>query len=288
MKFRTDLAVESFDHIGNLPNGITVNETKKNGISITEVNITNDLASNAIKKPKGKYITIELSDFKSVSSDFKSEVETTANEIKALIPDSQSSVLIAGLGNSDITPDSIGPLATSMIFATRHISGELAKEIGLDGLRPIAAITPGVLGQTGMETGEIISSICNEISPCAVIAIDALAAISLERLGNTVQISDTGITPGSGVQNARKALDYNTLGVPVISIGVPTVADMSSVVGELSEGAKQKLPRIANGMLITPKEIDVIAEHAAKTVAFAINRALLPELDFETLESLIS
>lgn len=287
MSIRTDLAVESFDNTVKTPKGITVDEDIKDGIKITRITVENELVANQIGKPCGKYITIELSDFKSVSSNFEQEVEVTADELKKLLPQN-GTVLIAGLGNSDITPDAIGPLAASMIFATRHISGEWAKQIGLDGLRPVAAITPGVLGQTGMETGEIIESICKGINPTAVIAIDALAAISIDRLGRTIQISDAGIIPGSGVMNARQGLNMKTMGIPVISVGIPTVADMSSMLSELSEGAKDKIPEKAKGMMITPKEIDVIAERAAKSAAYAINRALLPELDYETLESLIA
>lgn len=285
MDRRTDLALESFDADKSTPGGVVCTQEIKNSIKITRIRVENKAAAQKIGKPVGNYITLELADFKSAAGDLKLQAETAAEELRRLLPGS-GTVLVAGLGNSDITPDAVGPLALSMIFATRHISGEIADKIGLGGLRPVAAVTPGVLGKTGMETGEIIKNICGGISPCAVIAVDALAALSVDRLGNTIQISDAGIIPGSGVQNARKGVNEQSVGVPVIALGVPTVADMSSLLRELS--GSDNLPASAKNMIVTPKEIDIIVERAAKTAAYAINRALLPELDFETLEALIA
>ena len=284
MNIRTDLAMESVQSSGRLPKEISVENEIIKDISVSRVIISSEQAARKIGKPAGRYITVSLSDFRSPSSDFNSDIEVTAAEIKKLIPES-GTILVAGLGNSDITPDAIGPAAASMILATRHLKDNTAFD-NLSALRPVAAVTTGVLGKTGMETSEIVKCICDSIKPSAVIAIDALAAMSIKRLGRTIQISDSGVIPGSGVKNSRKALNKENLGVPVICIGIPTVADMSGILSELSEGAKCLIPKEAKGMMITPKEIDVIVGRAAKTAAFAVNKALFPEFsaeDFETL-----
>ncbi len=285
MNPRTDLAVESFDISSSAPNGVTVDKRTKNGVKITAVTVSDKSASEQLNKPCGEYITLEMGDFKTISDDFKAQTQAAADELTRLLPKS-GTILAAGLGNSDITPDSIGPIAASMIFATRHIPENLADSIGLGRIRPVAAVSPGVLGQTGIEAAEMLKSLCDSIRPAAVIVIDALAAASISRLGNTLQLTNAGIVPGSGVQNARAEISRSTLGVPVVAIGIPTVVDLNCVINELtgtdSEG------KTAQNMMITPREIDVIAERAAKTAAFAVNRALFSELDFETLEAIIA
>ena len=277
MNLRTDLAVEAIELDKKVPLGITKKEYEKAGITVSIVEVNDEESAKKIGKPIGRYTTIQIKNFKFASNKIKEEVEIIADRIRELIP-KEGAVLLAGLGNSDITPDAIGPLTISQILATRHIPEETIKSTGLPELRVVAAIATGVLGQTGVESSEIIGSICKQIDPCVVIAVDALAAGSTERLGCTVQISDTGITPGSGVKNSRKELSQKTLGIPVIAIGVPTVADLSAV----TEAG------FADNMMITPREIDVIVERASKTVAYAINKALQPTLTFEDITALIS
>ncbi len=268
---RTDLAVECIESENIEMHGILHHSENVNGIQITRVNIQTDNAAKNLGKPIGKYVTVETTPFYHFTPDFKNQTEIVGNEIKKLLPDGV--ILVIGLGNSAITPDALGPEVINLIFATRHLSDIVA----FKGLRSTAAVAPGVLGQTGIETAEIVSGIVNTIKPDGVIVIDALAARELSRLGATVQISDTGITPGSGVANHRKALTKETLGVPVISVGVPTVVNI-----------KNFCDIKADNMVVTPREIDTIIENAAKTVGFGINLALQPTLSLDEIISLVN
>lgn len=187
-------------------------------------------------------------------------------------------MLVVGLGNRAITPDTLGPDAADMVLATRHIGGEFARSVGLDDLRPTAVITPGVLGQTGTESGEIVRGVCSVVHPAAVVVIDALAARSVARLGCTVQLCDTGIAPGSGVGQQPQPLNQSTLGVPVVGMGVPTVVDAATIAREFGRpdgGGPDLAPRGAQ-MMVTPREIDVMIHRAARLVAMAVNGALQP------------
>ncbi len=269
---RTDLAVECIESKSTAMSGISHHTENINGIPITRVDIKNERAAKNLGKPVGKYITVETTPFYRFTPDFKNQVEIVGNEIKNLLP--SGVILVIGLGNSAITPDALGPEVINLIFSTRHLSDIDS----FKGLRSTAAVAPGVLGQTGIETAEIVSGIVNTISPDGVIVIDALASRELSRLGATVQISDTGIIPGSGVANHRKALTKETLGVPVISIGVPTVVDINTILENPS----------SENMVVTPREIDTIIENAAKTVAFGINLALQPTLSLDEIISLVN
>ena len=184
-----------------------------------------------------------------------------------------------GLGNESITPDALGSRAAGMVLATRHIQGEFARSAGLDDLRPTAVLSPGVLGQTGVESGEITRGLCSIVNPAAIIAIDALAARSVSRLGCTVQLCDSGIAPGSGVGNNRQVMNRESLGIPVIAIGVPTVVDARTIAIELTgrEDADQDVTPRGSEMMVTPREIDLIISRASRLVAIAINSALQPE-----------
>lgn len=187
-------------------------------------------------------------------------------------------MLVVGLGNEAITPDALGPQAAKMVLATRHIRGEFARTAGLEDLRPTAVMAPGVLGNTGVESGEMAEGVIAVINPAAVVAIDALAAQSLSRLGCTVQLSDTGIAPGSGVGNNRRALNRETLGIPVVAVGVPTVVDAVTLAEELTgreEAAGEVTPRGA-GMMVTPREVDLMIRRASRLVAMSVNAALQP------------
>ncbi len=290
MNFRTDLALERREMLKESDSGgITTETEEKEFAKITRIQITDDFSAKKIGKPQGKYVTVEVPSFGSDAEILDDRLVCLTNEIKNMLPEN-GTVLVVGLGNISITPDALGPKAAGYILATRHISRELAKSIGFENLRSAAVISPGVLGQTGIETGEIIRGVVDRIKPSCVITIDALASRNLSRLGKTVQMSDTGISPGSGVGNARKRLDKSTLGVEVLSIGVPTVVDCATLTHDLIDREKTRdysvLPQ-SEMMMVTPKEIDLLIERASKLVGMAINCALQPNLEAEDILSLV-
>ena len=202
MQFRTDLAIEAREIAGENTGGIEFKKYSENGLEISRLIVKNQKARQALGKEIGTYITIELPSLTDNFTETDKRLETVGNEIKRLLPVNVL-VLVAGLGNMEITPDSLGPKTSRRVLATRHIGGEIARSTGLDRLRPVAVMQTGVTGQTGIETGEYILSIVRRIRPTAVVAIDALASRRTERLGCTLQISDTGISPGAGVGNHR-------------------------------------------------------------------------------------
>ena len=278
MTLRTDLAVERREMTGDkIPDGVSFEELEEGNVKTTKIEITNKNGEDVLGKPKGKYITVEIEGDLSSGSDEKDAVNALSDALRELI-DENGLVLVAGLGNENITPDALGPLTVNRILATRHISEKIG-QLGLPELRQVAAISTGVLGQTGMETGEIIGSICKTLSPSAVIAVDALATVSAKRLGRTVQISDTGICPGSGVGNSRKRLDSSTLGTKVISIGVPTVIDASALCDCQDEGTEK--------MMVTPRDIDAIIDRMSRLISSCINLALQKNLTPEDVSALV-
>lgn len=290
--YRTDLAMESRELLGaqNIE-GVQSSEESVENIQISRITVLNEAGAQKLGKPVGNYITIQAPPFTgSVDASYK-EIEMIAGEIGRMLPPNPQLVLVAGLGNRSITPDALGPDVAGQILATRHIKKEVAQEVGLGDLTPVAAIAPGVLGQTGVETGEIISSVARDIKPSAVIVIDALASKSLDRLGCTIQISDVGIVPGSGVQNARKALNRETLGIPVIAIGIPTVVDAATIACDLlndeSDATRQKVEPRGAAMMVTPREVDVMMDRAAKVLGLAINKALQPTMALEDIQMLV-
>ncbi len=281
MEIRTDLALEKCENLDKKSlNGVTCESFSVGEMKITRIEVTNENGERAIGKPMGKYITAETVPFAKHAQYIGEGLEAVSREIASLLPQ-KGTVLVAGLGNSRITPDALGPKCVSMIFATRHITGELMKETGLANLRSVCAIATGVMGETGAEASEIIKGMVNQTKPSAVITVDALAARSVERLGNTVQMCSTGITPGSGVGNSRAEISEKTLGVPVIAIGVPTVVDAATLISDYS--GKLFSSRSAVEMMVTPREVDLMIEHAAKLTSLAINRALQPNISAEDL-----
>lgn len=288
MNARTDLAIEKDSFIsGDRPKGIRrkIFETEKT--KITKISVLDKEAAEVIGKPVGEYITVELDEFSYDTELLDDRMKSISTQISSLLPNGDGTVLVAGIGNKDITPDALGPRCAEGIFSTRHITSELAEEIGLDRLNPVCSLATGVLGQTGIETGEIIKSVADAIKPKAVIVIDALAAAGLERLGRTVQITDTGITPGSGVGNKRAEISRNTLGVPVIAIGVPTVVDAVTLAKDMTGNKTATESAEAQNMMVTPREIDVMIERASKLIALCVNCALQPETDPELLLSVV-
>lgn len=290
MIFGTDLAIERREITNSGKNdGVTVKKRRIKSASVTEIEITTDAGAEKLGKPVGTYVTVELPPFSSEFDDADSRMLAVRDEIKKLLPKNTSGVLVVGLGNSDITPDALGPKTEKDIFSTRHITKSLAEEVGLPSLRPVSSASPGVLGQTGIESAEMIRGIMNETSPDAVITVDALSARSIKRLGCTVQMTNTGIVPGSGVGNHRAEISRKTLGVPVIAIGVPTVVDAAALVYDITgnENIPQPERERAEKMMVTPREIDVMISRASRLLALAINSALQPDMDMKTLLSLV-
>ena len=259
---RTDLAIEATElimsekeaeedtssHRDEL-DGIEITEENINDrIKLTKVRITNENGEKSTGKPIGNYITIESPTMKENDTETHEEIIKVLSENIASLAKLKkvSLILVAGLGNRYVTPDALGPLVISRILVTRHITESLPDQID-NNVRAVSAISPGVMGITGIETGEIIKGICESINPDLVIAVDALAARKTERINTTIQMSDTGISPGSGVGNKRMVLNEKTLGIPVIAIGVPTVVDaatlindtMDKVLNEMTEKSKK-------------------------------------------------
>lgn len=294
LQLRTDLAVEARELAGENLEGVEYCSYHKSGLEISKLRVKTQRAGQILQKEKGTYITIELPSLTNDFTETDERLTVIGKEIESLLP-VHGLVLVAGLGNMDITPDALGPKAASKVLATRHITGEIAKSTGLDKLRPTAVLTTGVTGQTGIETGEYILSIVKRIKPSAVIAIDALASRRLERLGCTLQISDTGISPGAGVGNHRTKITMETIGVPVIAVGVPTVVDAVTLASDLLNIENEQQSRALNSkvspkgrlMVVTPKEIDLLVERASRLISMAINASLHKEYSLSQLVSLL-
>ena len=286
MNYRTDLTLERAELASEKGNGIKKEFKHTDYTNTTIIDILNEETAEKLGKAVGRYITIEIPDLNILSSEFDELSETVKESLDLLLPEKDGLVLVAGVGNSDITADALGPFVASGIFSTRHLSEELQKNIGFsEPLRPVSSISTGVLGQTGLESSEYIKSIANEIKPCCVITIDALASRSVKRLGTTIQMSDTGIAPGSGIGNKRKRIDKDFLGVPVIAIGVPTVVDTLTLAESICGEKVEK--ETAIDMIVTPKDIDVLIKNASNLIATAINLSLQKSLSYSDLKSLL-
>ena len=265
MNIRTDLAIE-YENLSKED----IKITQKDNIKIYETNIKND-----------SFITIEFPDILKILSYEKIENEII-NSLKKMIDENVDNILVAGLGNTEITCDSVGPLSTSKIVATRHIKGDFAENLGLSGLKSVSVINPNVLGKTGIETAEIIKALTDKIKPKAVILIDALSAMSINNIFKTIQITNAGISPGSGVKNSRKEINQKFLGVPVIAIGVPTVVN-SNVLAEEISGRKIKSDY---SMILTPKDADFLIKKLSEIISNALNVFLQPKIEKEVILNL--
>ncbi|MBQ4312760.1 MAG: GPR endopeptidase [Clostridia bacterium] len=273
MSLRTDLALELREENPRCE-GVSYETEQIDDITVSAITVEDERGARALGKPLGSYITIELPTLTDHSFLPDERYQIISDRIAALLPE-EGLILTVGLGNASITPDALGPRAASQVIATRHIVEELHRSAGFDALRAAATIAPGVLGQTGIEVLELLRSLCKAISPAAVIIIDAMASRRLARLGCTVQISDAGISPGAGVGNNRPSISRRELGVPVISIGVPTVVEASTLAHDLTGGAISH----GAGMIVTPREVDLLIERAARLLALSINSALHPQID---------
>lgn len=294
MEIRTDLALEAHELADKNINGVDVSTEYSADMKITKMRISTKQAAISLDKDCGTYITCE---FKALTEDFTAadkRLLSIGRQIGELLP-KNGTVLVVGIGNHNITPDALGPKAASKVLATRHISGELASSLGLDKLRSVCVVSPGVLGQTGIEVSELISGIIENTDISCIIAIDALASRRLKRLGCTVQISDTGIAPGAGVGNHRSIINKSSTGVPVISIGVPTVVDAATLAADLlapdDEESSEKLRNMvfseSQPMVVTPREIDLLVERASNLIGMAVNVALQPDFTPEELFALV-
>ncbi len=304
-----DLALEAKDLIRGatgreIPGVVEEKQTFPHG-TVTIIKITNKQAEAIMGKPCGTYITIEAPNLRFKSPEVeKSVAEVIAKNLANLltIPE-KATILIVGLGNWQATPDALGPTVVKYSLITRHLYIQMPQVV--ENYRPVCAFAPGVLGITGIETAEIIKGAVEKVKPALIIAIDSLAATNVSRLGSTIQIGDTGISPGSGVNNKRLGINPDTMGVPVIAIGVPTVVNAAIIgrmalekyhqrfaQGSLSPfGVKQVLEEIfqpfQGGLIVTPREIDDLIENAGRTVTRGINMALHPRAPKEELEALL-
>ena len=304
--FRTDLALERRDiyqKVNNLKqiDGIKSTEEEINEkLKVTRVEILNKNGEKAIGKPVGNYVTIDVKKLKlAEDEDIQKASEVVTKELKKIInihTDKQGDILVVGLGNIYVTPDALGPKVINEIDVTRHIIKYLPQYVD-EGTRPVSAISPGVLGTTGIETVEILKGIVDNIHPKLLIVIDALASRSIDRISSTIQISDTGIVPGAGVGNTRQEISQTTLGIPVIALGIPTVVELATLVSDgidifidrLQEKAEsneylnklqqndkyEEVKEALNvgdyNMIVTPKEIDDLIENMSEVVAnFAV------------------
>lgn len=290
-EFLTQETAKSFNTNKHI-RGLEILNNVEDDITITKVKITSKEGEEKIGKPIGNYITLEVPKIKEQDLVFHDKVsDRLSREIKELINiDKKGDILVIGLGNKDITSDSLGPMVVSKLTITRHILNYMPGLISKD-VRPVCAVATGVLGTTGIETYEIVKGIVEKVCPKLVIVIDALSAREISRISTTIQISDTGITPGSGVGNKRKELSQNTLDVPVISIGVPTIIDRNTMIYDIfrevlektnqnvTEEEKEKIMSSLEGVsennfMVTPKEIDIQIERVSKIIAKALNNAL--------------
>ena len=303
---RTDLAIEAHElwqeSAGKTTRlaGVKATEKKIQGYPVTQVDILDREGEAALGKPAGSYRTLDLTAFwQRGDGFFDRAVRAVGQQVKELTPDS-GPVLVVGLGNRAMTPDAVGPLAADSILITRHLIDAMPQHFS--GFRPVAALRPGVLGTTGVESAEAVRGLVDRLHPSAVIAVDALAARSSKRIASTIQIADTGITPGSGVGNHRKALDRETLGVPVVAVGVPLVVYASTIAADalcaLGEGEVEE-ERIAacvervvseklGEMIVTPREVDALVERMAGVLADGINQALHPRLSRDEIAQMMA
>lgn len=315
LNFRTDMAderVDTYKRVHNLSeiDGIKVEKETENKVTTTTVDVLNNRGEVAVGKPVGKYITMELHELEYITEEIKQQIiQSLAKQIKILVGDNIKSIMVVGLGNQAVTPDSLGPKVISYVNVTRHII-RYAKEFIEPGTREISSLSPGVMGTTGIETEEIIESVVNNVKPDLVIAVDSLASMSVERVGKTIQLGNTGITPGAGVDNKRQGLNKGTLGIPVIAIGVPTVVDMATITNEVIDKMVEKIKdeslnytndtklkrediekifelfgddgrynMIANTLktenyMVTPKEIDQVVLKISEIISSSINEAI--------------
>lgn len=294
---RTDLALEareiwqeSAEKTTRL-SGVKATKQRQEGYPVTRVDILDGRGEAALGKPQGSYLTIDLTTFWQRKADFfERAVRAVGSQLKTLLPP-EGPALVIGLGNDAMTPDAVGPLAVDSVLVTRHLIAAMPKHFS--GFRPVAVQRTGVLGTTGVESAEAVRGLVAEVQPALVIVVDALASRRVGRVCATVQLSDTGIIPGSGVGNHRSALNRETLGVPVFAVGIPTVVDAATLAADLLEESgiteidEEKLRGNQQNLMVTPRDIDAQVRDLAKVVGYGINWAL-QDLEIEEINALLS
>ncbi|MDK2991897.1 MAG: spore protease [Clostridiales bacterium] len=320
---RTDLAIEARElykegNAGEVP-GVEVEDESSLNVKVTRVKIISQEGQQAMGKPMGTYITIEADKLRDRDIDVEDEVSRVlAKELVSLLKvDKDAVALVVGLGNWNVTPDALGPRVISKLMVTKHLL-ELKPEYKDSGLRPVCAITPGVLGTTGMETSDIIEGIIEKIKPDFIIAIDALASRRMNRISTSIQIADTGINPGSGIGNYRSALSQDALGIPVIAIGVPTVVDAGTMANDTIDMLIETLMKQSKGdtqfysilksmdrdekyslitevispyvgkLMVTPKDIDAVIDDVSRIIANGINISLHESVTLEDVNRYVN
>lgn len=281
MNKRTDLAVEakqlyeqSIRATSSLE-GVVAREGKRFGFTLTHIEITNEKGEQALGKPIGQYYTLELGKEEVKGRNADRAARTLSEILSAMMRLKKGeTVLVVGLGNREITPDAIGPNTVSGVFLTRHLIAHMPQYFG--DLRSVCAVVPGVLGSTGFESQELVAGAVGKARPDKVLVIDALASCDPERICSTIQLTDTGIVPGSGIGNARVGFNKHTVGVPVFAIGVPTVMDLQACCDSIRD----------NSLMVTPRDIDRRVVSVARIISAGINQTLYPKLDKDTIAEL--
>jgi spore protease len=317
----TDLALEAhnlaIERTGGEIAGVSVTEEKKKDVRISRIEVLNKQGAESIGKPPGRYITIESNELRGQNRLIHDELsEIVSNELKSLInfellspaPNIEPTIFVVGLGNWNATPDALGPQVLNNLMVTRHLYQEAPPELR-KGLRPVCALSPGVLGLTGIQTAEIIKGVVEMVKPDLIIAIDSLAARSTSKLANTIQITDTGISPGSGLGKTRMGINREVMNIPVIAIGVPTVVNAVTIVNDAMDrlltgnifsptererfrhvGEVEKERAVENilspymgNLIMSPKGVDELIINVGKIIAGGINVALHPDITPENL-----
>ena len=300
LKRRTDLALaaqelwaESAEKETKLE-GVRARDSLREGYQVTTVDILDEQGASSLGKPVGSYVTVQLDALARREEDaFGRAARAIAAELNGLLKlPEEATCLVVGLGNRAITPDAIGPGVTDHTMVTRHLVEQVPEHFG--SFRPVAALAAGVLGTTGVESGELVKAVAEKIRPGCIIAVDALASRSMDRVCTTVQLANTGIVPGSGVGNHRAALNRETLGVPVIAVGVPTVVDAGTLAADILAEAGQEgldpeaLAGAGDGLMVTPRDIDQRVADLVKVIGYGINLALQPGLTIEDVDLFLS
>lgn len=320
---RTDLAIEAKEdyskaHEGEI-DGVIVDEDVIDDTKVTKVTIKNENGAKVLGKPVGNYITIDIPDYTVYDGEIMENVsEVVGKTMKALINMTQDkTALVVGLGNWKVTPDALGPKVVEKIMVTRHLKDVMPEAID-DSIIPVCAISPGVLGITGIETGDVIKALVEKIKPDLVVCVDALASRRIDRVNRTIQISDTGISPGAGVGNHRMKINEETLGIKVVAVGVPTVVDAATIandsidlvmdefINKSEKGSdfynmiksidknekeiliKELLNPHVGDLMVTPKEVDLVIDSLSKIIANGINISLQPNLDMDDINKFMS
>ncbi|MCQ4769685.1 GPR endopeptidase [Intestinimonas massiliensis] len=300
LKRRTDLALEAKELWAESAEketkleGVRARDSLREGYQVTTVDILDEQGASSLGKPVGSYVTVQLEALARREEDaFGRAARAIAAELNGLLKlPEEATCLVVGLGNRAITPDAIGPGVADHTMVTRHLVEQVPEHFG--SFRPVAALAAGVLGTTGVESGELVKAVAEKIRPGCIIAVDALASRSMDRVCTTVQLANTGIVPGSGVGNHRAALNRETLGVPVIAVGVPTVVDAGTLAADILAEAGQEgldpeaLAGAGDGLMVTPRDIDQRVADLVKVIGYGINLALQPGLTIEDVDLFLS